>query len=74
MTMMTQTLDRIRSMLEILSHSQARFSLFCAGGTFPQPYRLRKPLTAAEVSRIEQHYRIELPEDYRNFLISIGNR
>jgi hypothetical protein len=71
---MQQALDRIRSKLELLRHSQARFPIFSyVGGTFPQPYRLGKPLTEDDVSRAERHYGIKLPEDYRRFLVEIGN-
>ena len=36
-------------------------------------YKIGEPLTQGEIQGIEQRYRIVLPEDYREYLLTIGN-
>ena len=42
-------------------------------GTEHYKYKLEPPVTEEEVIEFETFFKIKLPEDYRNFIINIGN-
>jgi SMI1 / KNR4 family (SUKH-1) len=42
-------------------------------GALGHRYRLNAQLTESEIAAFEQHYGARLPEDYRGFLIQVGN-
>lgn len=64
------TLERIKSKLAELKSLDPNFQVF---GAAKHKYQLDKPLTEAEVANFESKYNIQLPKDYRNFLLTIGN-
>jgi hypothetical protein len=65
---MALNVDKIRSGLERLRHAQP--SVF---GAACHRFRFNPPLRESEVEAFEQPHRIRLPEDYRRFLIELGN-
>jgi hypothetical protein len=62
--------DRLLADLDELRRRDPQFELF---GAADHRYALHKCLTESRVSQFEQRHSIRLPEDYRQFLIEIGN-
>jgi hypothetical protein len=63
-------MDRLRDNLKRLSEQDKRLALF---GASRHRYHLGPCLTLDEVERFEQAHRVTLPEDYRAFLVEVGN-
>jgi SMI1 / KNR4 family (SUKH-1) len=62
--------SEIREMLRKLRASSDKARVFGANG---HGFEVNEPLTETEVEMFERKYRITLPEDYRGFLIHVGN-
>lgn len=62
--------NEIRETLRTLCASSGRSQVFGANG---HGFEVNEPLTETEVEMFEKKYRITLPEDYRGFLIHVGN-
>ena len=56
--------------LDALRAADASLSVF---GASTHGYRIRPRLPASEVEAFEQQFSIRLPEDYREYLLSVGN-
>jgi len=67
---MTIDPDRINAGLFALQCSDTEHVVFGANG---HRYLLRARLTESQVAEFEQRYDIRLPEDYRQFLLELGN-
>ncbi|GCE09510.1 SMI1/KNR4 family protein [Dictyobacter aurantiacus] len=70
---MAHSLDRLGLIKEKLKYLKQRDTRFQTFGASEHMYESRPPLTPNEVSAFEQKHSIMLPEDYRNFLLYIGN-
>ncbi|GHO89406.1 SMI1/KNR4 family protein [Dictyobacter formicarum] len=70
---MAPSLDRLNLIKEKLKSLKRQDTQFQTFGASEHTYELHPPLTPDEVSAFEQQHAIILPEDYRNFLLSIGN-
>src|SRR5262249_18301515 len=64
------TFDAIRDGLERLRTVKRPPKVFGAGS---HGFQLNPPLSESEVRKFEAKHRIRLPEDYRGFLIHLGN-
>ncbi|MBN1216466.1 MAG: SMI1/KNR4 family protein [Candidatus Lokiarchaeota archaeon] len=62
--------ENIKIRLNKLREIDHSFKLFGANG---HKYNLNPPLTAHQIEKIEEKYKIKLPEEYRTFLQQIGN-
>jgi hypothetical protein len=62
--------SEIRETLRKLSASPPRKRVF---GADSHGYKVHEPLTEAEIGMFERKHRITLPEDYRGFLIHVGD-
>lgn len=60
----------IRSRLNKLRDIDQQFSLY---GARKHKYQLNAPLEEAVISTFEERFRIRLPEDYKSFLMLVGN-
>lgn len=61
---------RIQSKLEQLQRLDRKYKIF---GATSHKYQLNPTLSEAQVKEVETHYKMKLPEDYRRFLIEVGN-
>ena len=62
--------DEIRARLERLARRDCDRRLF---GSSSHNYSLHPPLDAAEVEAFERRHGLELPEEYRRFITTVGN-
>lgn len=67
---MRSDFDRLLGDLETLRRRDVDLRVF---GANDHRYALNPPLTASQVSDFESRYGVQLPEDYRDFLLTIGN-
>lgn len=67
---MSSWIHRITVKLAHLREADKNHTVF---GASKHQYRLNPCLTEAEIQAFEQHHRITLPEDYRAFLLTVGN-
>lgn len=65
-------LDKIEifAALNRLAHRDSKFAVFGAGS---HPYRLNPAMPVDDVESLERHFEMSLPDDYRQFITSIGN-
>lgn len=66
-------IEEISLLKERISRLKEKDKHFRVYGSKSHKYQFRPTLTEDEVSVFEQKYQIKLPEDYRLFLIQIGN-
>jgi len=64
------SLKRLQANLDALRQQDRHFQLF---GASQHHYQLNLPVTPQEVAAFEQKHGIVLPEDYRSFLLCLGN-
>lgn len=62
----TEVIDR----LDVLRRTDPGFTRF---GSARHRYVLNEPLSESEVSAFEAHYDVCLPEEYRSFLLEVGD-
>jgi len=62
--------DTVKEKIEILKGIDKDFKLF---GADHHHYEFNPPLTLEDVSSFEERNRISLPEDYRDFVLNVGN-
>jgi len=67
---MDQQIKIIRQKLDELAQRDTKFQIF---GAFVHRYRKRTPLSEHEVKSFEKKYSIQLPPDYREFLLQVSN-
>ncbi len=60
----------LKSRLEELRSIDKNLNIF---GTSEHKYFLNDPVSESTVSAFERRFDITLPEDYRNFLLLVGN-
>ena len=63
-------ISRVADKLRRLKLADSRFEVF---GASSHEYELASPKTEEELSRLEERSGIELPVDYRSFLLEIGD-
>jgi hypothetical protein len=63
-------IQKIQAKLHELRHADPKLELF---GVTGHGYKLGPPLTEEELLAAEKHYRIQLPTDFREFLLYLGN-
>ncbi|HWY33924.1 MAG TPA: SMI1/KNR4 family protein, partial [Nitrosopumilaceae archaeon] len=66
---MTQ-IERIKNKFQNLQKRDVGLSVF---GAFMHKYELNAPLAEESILKFERKYSVQLPPDYRNFLLVIGN-
>ena len=64
--------------VEKIAEIRAKIDLAKSQGRTPfgvdgHRWRLNDPIGAAELAAVERHYAVRLPEDYRAFLLGVGN-
>ncbi|MFM2060427.1 MAG: hypothetical protein RLZZ507_97 [Cyanobacteriota bacterium] len=64
--------QEIRQKLALMQEKDPRF-YHAVFGSQKHKYRLNPCLTKAEIIAFEERYQIKLPEDYRDFLMYVGN-
>ena len=62
--------ERVRSAIEALRQRDSALEKF---GALGHRYYLNPPLTEPEVMRFEERHGIRLPEDYRDFVLNVGD-
>jgi hypothetical protein len=62
--------QEIRQQIERLKQQDQNLKIF---GANKHQYHLNPCLTEAEIQTFEQRYQITLPQDYRDFLLYVGN-
>ena len=68
--MSSSDMDRIRQKLAALAAGDPDLKRFGADG---HKYRLSPPLSPEEISRMEAEHKMTLPEEYRAFLLELGD-
>lgn len=63
-------IESVQEKLERLRLKDATFARF---GAFKHQYQLGAPLSKQELADAERWYQIQLPQDYREFLLYLGN-
>lgn len=66
----TPQIQRIRKKLQQATTTDSNFRVFGAGS---HKYKINAPVSYSEVDVFEQHYKIQLPECYKSFVLHIGN-
>jgi hypothetical protein len=61
----------IKDAISKLERADRKLTVFGAAST--HQWRLRPPASAAEVNKFEKRFGVALPDDYREFLCSVGN-
>src|SRR5918911_3219076 len=61
---------RIVDGLRFLRKADRKLTVF---GANSHKYKLRPCLDESKIVEFERHYSLSLPEDYRNFLMHVGN-
>ena len=67
---MDSYIKEIKTKIETLREMDKNFEIF---GSIKHKYKLNPCKTEKEILEFEKKYKISLPEDYKNFLIYIGN-
>jgi len=67
---MSLDVDKIFAGLQFLREADRSFAVFGASG---HEYRLRPCLDEAKIAEFEGRHSLRLPEDYRKFLMQVGN-
>jgi HEAT repeat protein len=70
MSQLEEQLGRIREKLPLAKAKDSRLEVF---GSKSHQYQLEQPLSSQEVEAFEKHYGVQLPEDYRAFITSVGH-
>jgi hypothetical protein len=66
----SQTTAEIKQKLTALANRDPKYQLF---GASYHRYELRPPIPETRLSAMEREYGARLPEEYRHFLVNLGN-
>lgn len=67
---MNSKIQQLKNKLSQLIELDKSFEVF---GSESHRYKLNPCISIAQIQTIESHFQIQLPEDYRDFLLEIGN-